>query len=191
MGAVSMNVFDFDKTLYDGDCTVDFYLFCLRRHPGLLRILPKQILGAIGFTLGRIPRDGFKERFYAFLPLIDDPVAEVEAFWQRNIRKMKPAVMRLAHEGDLVISASPAFLLAPPCEEHGWSLIASRVNPHTGRVQGANCRGSEKVARFKEAYPSQVIQAFYSDSLSDAPMASIAQKSYLVKGDEVAEWPSS
>ena len=27
-----MNVYDFDKTIYDGDSTADFYLFSLRRH---------------------------------------------------------------------------------------------------------------------------------------------------------------
>ena len=28
-----MNVFDFDKTIYDGDCTVDFYMYCLKKYP--------------------------------------------------------------------------------------------------------------------------------------------------------------
>ena len=27
-----MNVYDFDKTIYYGDSTADFYLFCLKRH---------------------------------------------------------------------------------------------------------------------------------------------------------------
>lgn len=26
-----MNVYDFDETIYDGDSTVDFYKYCLRR----------------------------------------------------------------------------------------------------------------------------------------------------------------
>ena len=35
-----MNVFDFDKTIYEGDSTLDFILWCLRRKPGLaLRLL--------------------------------------------------------------------------------------------------------------------------------------------------------
>lgn len=27
-----MNVYDFDKTIYDGDSTADFYIFSLKRH---------------------------------------------------------------------------------------------------------------------------------------------------------------
>ena len=30
-----MNVYDFDKTIYDGDSTADFYLFSLKRHKGI------------------------------------------------------------------------------------------------------------------------------------------------------------
>ena len=33
-----IDVYDFDGTIYDGDSTVDFTRFCLRRHPGVLEI---------------------------------------------------------------------------------------------------------------------------------------------------------
>lgn len=28
---MNFNVYDFDHTIYDGDCTVDFYLFCMKK----------------------------------------------------------------------------------------------------------------------------------------------------------------
>ena len=37
-----IDVYDFDGTIYDGDSTVDFWLYCLRRKPSLLRFLPHQ-----------------------------------------------------------------------------------------------------------------------------------------------------
>ncbi len=30
-----IDVYDFDGTIYDGDSTVDFTRFCLRRHPAV------------------------------------------------------------------------------------------------------------------------------------------------------------
>lgn len=33
-----MNVYDFDKTIYAGDSTIDFYLFCLKRQPAILQL---------------------------------------------------------------------------------------------------------------------------------------------------------
>lgn len=35
-----MNVYDFDKTIYYGDSTADFYLFCLKRHKKILTLAP-------------------------------------------------------------------------------------------------------------------------------------------------------
>ena len=37
-----MNIYDFDKTLYGSDSTMDFILFSIRKHPGLIRYLPIQ-----------------------------------------------------------------------------------------------------------------------------------------------------
>ena len=35
-----IDVYDFDGTIYDGDSTFDFVLFCLRRHPVIVLSLP-------------------------------------------------------------------------------------------------------------------------------------------------------
>ena len=38
-----MNVYDFDKTIYDGDSTADFYIFSLKRHKKILLLAPSLI----------------------------------------------------------------------------------------------------------------------------------------------------
>ena len=35
-----MNAYDFDKTVYYGDSTADFYLFCLKRHKKIITLAP-------------------------------------------------------------------------------------------------------------------------------------------------------
>ena len=88
-----------------------------------------------------------------------------------------------------MISASPEFLLAPACRMLGIRApIASRVDVQTGRYTGANCKGEEKPRRLREAYPDAVIDDFYSDSRSDAPLARMAKRAWLVKGDERTPW---
>lgn len=39
-----LNVFDFDDTIYKGDSSIDFYLFCLKENVRLIRYLPIQIM---------------------------------------------------------------------------------------------------------------------------------------------------
>ena len=95
--------------------------------------------------------------------------------------------------GDLVISASPDFLLREVCERRGLALIASRVDPSTGIYEGRNCNGQEKVARFRELYPDTPVHRFFSDSLGDTPMARLAEEAWLVDigRGTLAPWPAA
>ena len=62
-----MNVYDFDKTIYDGDSTLDFYIFAVKKNLFLLKYLPKQFLGMILYYLKIINKEKYKESFFSFL----------------------------------------------------------------------------------------------------------------------------
>ena len=55
-----MNVYDFDKTIYDGDSTADFYLFSLGRHKKILTLAPS-LFGA--FVRFYVFKKGSKTEF--------------------------------------------------------------------------------------------------------------------------------
>lgn len=182
-----MNVYDFDKTIYRGDSSVDFYLFCLKRRPILIRFLPRQAMGALRYALGVISKKEWKEAFFCFLSAIDT-AGQSEAFRQAKQGKISLWFLAQKKADDVVISASPDFLLRPICESLGIThLIASRVDAD-GRFIGENCRGEEKCRRFRAEFPDGIIDEFYSDSLSDLPMAAMAQKAFLVKNGVCRNW---
>ena len=188
--AISMDVYDFDGTLYRGDSTRDFLLFCLRRHPRLARTLPRTgVAAAACLGLHAIDKTRFKGALYRFLPLLPDVELELAEFWKSHERNIGGPCS--AQAGDLVISASPEFLLRDMCEKRGLLLIASQVDPHTGIVLGPNCSGAQKIARFRAAYPEAAIERFYSDSRNDDPLAGLAQHAYLVDipANKIAPWP--
>lgn len=183
-----MNVYDFDGTLYRGDSTVDFYLFALRRRPSLVRYLPKQALGFLLHGLGRIDRTRLKEYFFSFLPGLDAQQL-AEDFWDAHQGRIFPWYPAQHREDDLVISASPEFLLRPICRRLGIKeLIASQVDPATGLFRGKNCRGQEKVAQFQALYGDVPIADFYSDSNADLPLARLASRAFLVSDGTIKQW---
>lgn len=184
-----MNVYDFDHTIYRGDSTVDFWLFCLRRHPPAWRCLSRQLAAAARCAAGRMDKTAMKQAFFSFLTRVPDVQAEVLLFWDRRERRVEGWYRKERHASDVVISASPEFLLAPICARLGVRLVASRVDPATGRFDGSNCRGEEKVARFRKMYGDAPIGRFYSDSRSDAPMAALAREAFLVRRGKVEPWP--
>ncbi len=184
-----MNVFDFDGTIYDGDSSVDFWLFCLQKNLRLLRYFPRQIGGAVLFTLGRITKEEFKSRFFCFFAGISDIDSAVREFWGKNERKIKPWYRKMQKADDCVISASPEFVLLEICGRLGIkNLLATRVDKRTGRLLKKNCHGANKVAFFRERFGDAEIGAFYSDSKSDAPMAEMAKTAFLVKGEKITSW---
>lgn len=184
-----MNVYDFDGTIYDGDSTVDFYLYCLRRHPKLFVCIFRQSYAAFLKVIGKIDTTSMKNAFFSFLPYLDDTEALVNAFWRKHKRKIKKWYLEQKKSSDVVISASPEFLLKPVCDLLGTvSLIATRVDIRNGKIQGQNCKGDEKVRRFYEQYPDGEIDRFYSDSATDAPLAAVAKEAFFVKNDSLCSW---
>jgi phosphoserine phosphatase len=183
-----MNVYDFDGTIYRGDSTIDFFLLCLKAHPRSLLMLPKVFIYFLMYISKRIVKTRFKEVFYEFLKFIPDIDAMVQMFWETHRRNLKSWYLEQKQPTDIIISASPEFLLAPVCRELDVMLIASRVNKQSGKITGENCGGEEKVRRLFEAVPYAKINNFYSDAFSDQPLAILAQKSYMVKGDMLKNW---
>lgn len=184
-----MNVYDFDKTIYQGDSTLDFYFFCVRRHPSVILCLPHQMSAAAAYALKRCSKTLFKEKFYCFLKQIGDIDIEVSLFWNLNEHKIKKWYLEQKQPDDLVISASPQFLLNDICKRLEISEpIASAVDKNSGKYTGLNCYGEEKVRRFREKFPDKQIDCFYSDSRSDEPMARIARQAFLVSNVKITNW---
>ena len=181
-----MNAYDFDKTIYPGDSATHFWLFCLRRRPltilsGFRALAPL----SKGLT-GRLSRGEVKQTLYSCLRLIPDVRAEAAAFWDRHIDRIYPWYLARRREDDLIISASPDFLIGEACRRLGVRYIATDMDLRTGHILGENCRGEEKVRRFRREYGDAAVEEFYSDSLSDRPMMELAERGYLVKNGAVS-----
>ena len=123
------------------------------------------------YLLGIYGKTKFKERFYVFLKGLDDPQKLLKEFWDIHMDKIKPWYIKQMREDDVIISASPEFLVKEAMGRLGNAVVmASVVDMFTGTYTGINCCGQEKVRRFYERYPDAVIHRFYSDSESDAPL---------------------
>lgn len=184
-----MNVYDFDNTIYDGDSTADFYFFILHRHKKALKELPSLTHAFCRYyILKKGTKTQFKEIMYRFLQYANMK-DDLTDFWDTHIKNIKPWYVAQQKTDDLIISASPEFLLKPACQRLAIKhLIASRVDKNTGKYDGLNCHGEEKVKRMYEEFPEIIVDKFYSDSYSDTPLAKTAKQSFIVKGNKLKRW---
>lgn len=183
------NVYDFDKTIYQGDSTYDFYRFCVNRRPAILVEIPVVFLYAVLFAFRICSMTAFKEKFFRFLRHLDSVDELAAEFWEGHGDRIYDFYRKGFREDDIVISASPEFLLQPICRRLKiGTLIASRVDKHTGLFDGENCWGEEKLKRLREELPEATVGEFYSDSVSDAPLAGIAEKAYITQHGGLIPW---
>ncbi len=184
-----MNVYDFDKTIYDGDSTAHFIFYTFKNRPLTLITIPRILICSILYVLHIMPKLTYKQQLYRMFLYVGRMDELVESFIESHKKNIKQWYYDQQKEDDLIISASPEFIIVPFSKAIGIQhAMASRVNDQNGQYDGINCHGEEKVRRFYEAYPNGVIEEFYSDSRSDTPLAKIAKKAFLVKGNQRKPW---
>ncbi len=183
-----MNVYDFDNTIYNGDSTVDFYLYCLRKHKKIALLFPSLVVAFIKYyVLKSGNKTQFKETMYRFLKYCDID-NDLNGFWESHNKNIKDWYISQQKDDDVIISASPEFLLNPIGEKLGFTVIASDVDKLSGKYNGVNCYYDEKVRRFHKVFPSGTIDEFYSDHYSDEPLANIAKKAFIVDKNKILNW---
>ncbi|MDR1123678.1 MAG: haloacid dehalogenase-like hydrolase [Elusimicrobiota bacterium] len=185
---MTINVYDFDGTIYEGDSSVDFYLFCLKNNPRMILRLPAFLFACALYFTGGIDKTGLKQDFFKFLADITDINAQTALFWQKHEFKIKEWYLLQKNDSDVIISASPRFLLEPIAKKLGVRLIASDIDAKTGVFLSPNCAGHTKPLRFKAALPGADDIIFYSDTLCDTSMAQISRKAFMVKGSRLVPW---
>lgn len=185
-----MNTYDFDQTIFYPDSSYCFVKYCLKKYPGaVLTAVPGALKELFKYIVHRNSAKALKQRMFSFLSRIDDIDAVVHDFWDVYRGNLEPWYLAQKQTDDIIISASPEFLLNPICSELGVSLIATRMDKLTGLIDGENCHDVEKVRRFNTQFPGAHTEKFYSDSLSDTPMAMLADEAFLVKRGVLTQWP--
>ena len=185
-----IDVYDFDGTIYNGDSSIEFLLYALKKKKTLIKYLPKITIFRILNRLGIIKKKKFKEVYFSFIKEIKDLEQFVEEFWKEKEHKINQFFLdNVTQKEDIyVISASPEFLLRPYVSKlKNVKLIGTRISKDA-KLTGENCKGKEKINRLKEVEKDFVIENFYTDSIVDLPLVEISKTSYLVCDGKVEKW---
>lgn len=186
-----MNVYDFDLTIYPTDCAIDFCIWCMKRHPKLwFTYLPRLVKVMIQRKMGKIPEYLKHRKFLSYLTMIDDFDEQIEKYWNKNEKRIASWYLKQKKDDDLIISASPDCLIEPIANRLGVKFMATEFDREFGVFTNNLMYAKEKAKYiFDKGFP--VIDNFYSDSLSDTPIALCAEKAHLVKdkASTVVDWP--
>jgi len=190
-GEKAMNVYDFDGTIYYTDCTIDFGIWCMLRHPKLLfTYFPKTIKYLIQYKRGKVPNYLMQRKVFSYLTMIDDFDVQIKRYWDKNEKKISAWYLAQKKPDDLIISASPLCIIEPIAKRLGVRCIASEYDLEFG-VFTNNLMYAKEKARYMIDHDFPKIDNFYSDSLADTPLALCSEKAYLVTNHAttLTDWP--
>ncbi|MFR5794270.1 MAG: HAD family hydrolase [Christensenellales bacterium] len=146
-----IDVYDFDGTIYDGDSTVDFTRFCLRRHPGVLAGLPS-FWASLLLAAGRRSLTQFKSVLFGEMARRFN--LETEAELSEGRRPCQAGQMVFDRPRDLPIviaSASPEFELQYAAKLLGVpTLIGTKYD--VWRAHWQELQGRGKTAPHRAEY---------------------------------------
>lgn len=184
-----MNIYDFDDTIYEGDSTIDFIKYSIKKHPiYMIKCITLTIIPTIKYLLGKGSIEKVKSSLFSYMIKIEDKEKYVNNFCVMHIKKIKSWYKESQKESDIIISASLDFWLIPFCKMLNIkNLICTRMDKNY-KVIGKNCKGKEKIVRLNKEFPNINVNNAYSDSLSDIPMFNVANKGYIVNKDQLTEY---
>ncbi len=183
-----MTGYDFDKTIYSKDSSVDFFFYMIFSRPYLLIFTLWFLIIFALYGMKLVDKKRFKELMFFFVPWHKNIDKIVDKFWMHNANKIQQWYTKQKKDDDIIISASLLFIVKPAFEMlNVKNYIATNYNTKTGKIIGENCYGEAKRKEFERLYPKQTLDAFYSDSMSDSPMYIISNKAFLVTNGSVKE----
>ncbi|MBR3327976.1 MAG: haloacid dehalogenase-like hydrolase [Atopobiaceae bacterium] len=186
-----MNAYDFDGTIFPSNCTIGFAVWCMNRQPKLwLTYAPHAAKSVALYKLGKMPSYRMLREIYSYLKHVDDFETQIERYWDKNERRISPWYLAQKKPDDLIISASPTCLIEPIARRLGVSYVGTDYDRDFGILLNNLMYAREK-ARYIIDHGFPVIDHFYSDSLSDTPIALCADHAHLVThgARKVTDWP--
>lgn len=186
-----MRVFDFDGTIYDGESSVDFFLFELKRHPENLLLLPKVLHSLIRYKRLKVSFDelwhGLERYGERFLATIPDLMGDIKLFWDMHSKKIKKSYLKMMREDDVILSAGPDFLIKEMAGRLGIKTVIASEYDFSNKKILTLCYRDRKCDCFHNHFPGRRMDEFYTDSENDRAVFALADKVFIVKGDNIKE----
>ncbi|WP_297634285.1 HAD-IB family hydrolase [uncultured Clostridium sp.] len=193
-------IFDIDFTITRKETLMQFFKYAIDKDKKNLKFLPRAIFSGMMYGLKVYDERKVKESFLKFIDGIEEKDLEevTKGFYKDKLEKIlyKDAIdmiRKLKGEGFDVylISASPEFYINQFYNiKEVDHIIGTRFKFQEGKflreMEGANCKGEEKVKRLKSYLKENKIDVdfkesyMFSDSLSDKPLLDLVGKPYLI-----------
>jgi HAD superfamily hydrolase (TIGR01490 family) len=186
--------FDFDGTITHKDTLLEFIRFAkggMGFYSGFLLYSPALVAFKLNFISNQTAKQLVLRHFFGKTPLskfsrlCNDFAIEVIPGLVRYKALHELQELEKKNFQIVIVSASAENWVKLWAEKMGYDYIATRLETIsdniTGRINGSNCFGEEKVTRIQQQYNlAQYSEIYcYGDSAGDRPMLGLGTKSFF------------
>ena len=189
-------IFDFDKTITKKDSLIDFLIYIngtKRFIYGIFKCSKNLLLYKLKLISNKQAKESVLTQFFKGLS-INDIIAAGDIYAERrlpsilNSKALERINYHMMNKHKLVIvSASAKYWFQKWAYINGFTNIIStelenQNNTLTGKINGNNCYGPEKVTKLKEFINLKEFDYIYAygDSHGDKELLELANESYLI-----------
>ncbi|HRO47886.1 HAD family hydrolase [Agriterribacter sp.] len=189
----SIAFFDFDGTITSKDTLFEIIKYQKGKralYVGLVKLSPWLIAMKLRIISNAATKEKVLTFFFKDTPL-QDFQRKCDAFIAKELpRLIRPAALREINKHKqnnttvVIVTASAENWTAGWCRQNQISCIATKLEIKegkiTGRIDGKNCNGIEKVNRIKTLFRLDAYETIsaYGDTKGDKPMLSLAAFAY-------------
>lgn len=186
-------VFDFDGTITQKDTFIDFLVISFGRKRLFLTLL-KYAFQGLAYAIGIYPNYKYKELIFSayFKGKTEDFANKLgEKYAKERIPKIcYPQALecisshRIQGHDLILLTASPAFWIQAWSDPLGFDIIPTKFETNngvfTGKIEGKNCYGKEKISRLNDKYDvTAYAESYgYGDSKSDMYFMQLMKEYY-------------
>ncbi len=173
-----INVYDFDETICFKDSTIGFWKFCAKKKPIILICVPIQVLAVLLYKFGITKKMSL---FYIFLKFLKGNTQYIKDFCDIQEKNICEWYLKQKQPTDVIVSASPEFLIKELCERIGVRYVASQVDYKTGKYSELPCKGKQKPIQFYKKFKNETVNKSYGNAKSDIYMIKAGKEGYMIK----------
>ena len=184
-----MNVYDFDGTIYDGDSCKDIVKYGLKKHFKITyESLKKAKKLNRDYKNGLVEFEKVKEELLSFIFKIPNYPKFINDFVTSHMKKIKPWYNSRKTGNDIIVTASYELWVKIFARNLGVKFVIGTQTDMEGKIIGRNCKGEEKVRKFRTIFPDAQVSCVYSDSASDIPLLKLGKTAYVVEGNKLVTY---
>lgn len=183
-----MRVFNFTKVIYDGNASLDLFIFFVKQKYSRIFSFFKLLGPIFMWVTKRGSMKDIMELFYQII-LADITISEIELFKVTNAHKVDLEGFGIIKDTNdyVIITSEPTFIVDLFINRNKFNVICTEFDTRSFKIIGKLCVGEEKLNRLRQV-GINAIKELYIFSFQEKALMKISEQILIYRNAHLIEF---